>query len=668
MSPAAAAAAAAPLTLTSSSLLSIFRSAACMELGIRKCKVGLLGIDGTQRLWLQTASGSFSPAMSYKDTVMGELFADFQASGGYLPTVLVIPDLRQVPRFANHPAVSERPHFVFTASAVMMTRNGAGFSHAVGIFTLWDSRAHPQFTPEQEAKLSEAADATRAALQLQLFSSLGMEFDDIAAGLLPPELPAVWVDFADLEWRVLGINRAWETLTGVSLDLLTGFPGLLAVLQSSDGTEAATIRYKVALAAADLPPKGSLPLIMSPRGLRTGLVQYVMSLRRASGPPPLPTSIAAIDTAVDPWVIECQAFLQGSDHRSLGFSIHSLPSFADESPGGSEQSWLKTTLPPKPFHRWAPELVSISIPAIPPRLASLHLGQILGSGSFASVFAGRLGDRPVAIKIIRHAYGAESPSDDWLAHYEAICNVDIAHNNIIGTLDWARLEDIGGWSVWIVEELADKGSLSAAITRGMLREGRVPGAPPDMRAILATAREIARGMCYLHSVGEIHGDLSSNNVMLVSADNARGFVAKISDFGLSRLEGTAAVTKTLGTISHMAPELLMQGKTSPSADVFSFGIILWEMFSGKRAWKGLSQYQIIYALTCHGERIKMPPEAPQEYAKLATECMSWNVRHRPTFEEVVPRIDAMVTALGPALSSPQSPTLRAKGHTVLSEA
>lgn len=285
---------------------------------------------------------------------------------------------------------------------------------------------------------------------------------------------------------------------------------------------------------------------------------------------------------------------------------------------------------------------SIAASGVPPRMANLRFGDVIGSGSYADVYSGTFGNRPVAIKVIEIP-DTGTGQIDWGAHYEALMAVDIRHPNIVRTFDWCRIDQEGrGWAVWIVQELCDAGGLRQAALSGRLREGKGPDAPPDLRAILETALEVARAMRYLHKAGEVHADLSANNVLLSPAENARGFVAKVTDFGLSKLGSSVHTSKTYGTVTYMPPELLLEGSMGPPGDVYAFGVILWEMWAGRPAWAGMNQHQVVFAVSCLEQKLEWDGEVPPRYAELANRCMASDPADRPTFEQVAEELKDML--------------------------
>ncbi len=138
---------------------------------------------------------------------------------------------------------------------------------------------------------------------------------------------------------------------------------------------------------------------------------------------------------------------------------------------------------------------------------------------------------------------------------------------------------------WIVLEFCDRGTLQSAIDKGLLRTGNSTWrGGPSMRAVLAVAHDIAAGMVYLHAQGVVHGDLGPKNVLLVQ-DNAREafpYVAKVSDFGLAHELNNDSTLQTYsyGTVTHMPVELVCNGRMTAAADVYAFGVMLWELYTG----------------------------------------------------------------------------------------
>ncbi|GIL75841.1 hypothetical protein Vretifemale_5524, partial [Volvox reticuliferus] len=154
----------------------------------------------------------------------------------------------------------------------------------------------------------------------------------------------------------------------------------------------------------------------------------------------------------------------------------------------------------------------------------------------------------------------------------------------------------GDYLTRIVMEDADQGSLLEA-----LRHGRFGVNNGRLRVVLLTALDIARGMAFLHGHNVIHGDLKPSNVLLCSDPrDPRGFIAKVSDFGLSRvlinrdhdfLHNREAFPA--GTVRYLAPEAV-SGASYKASDVWSFAVMLWQLVTGVPApWPGLRSVQII---------------------------------------------------------------------------
>jgi len=192
---------------------------------------------------------------------------------------------------------------------------------------------------------------------------------------------------------------------------------------------------------------------------------------------------------------------------------------------------------------------------------------------------------------------------------------------------------------WIVQEYCDMGSLAQAIQLQLLK----PNGVVDMSAVLSTCLDICRGVQYLHYRSVIHGDLKCANVLLCSSTHHPGaFTAKVADFGLSRqldMDVTHISTNTVGTLTHCPPELLKGRKLLPKADVYSFGIMMWEIVNGRSPFEGWTVPQLIRRVVTENWRPGFSAHTPQDYVKLAEQCWDADAANRPSFDDVLKRLE-----------------------------
>ena len=213
---------------------------------------------------------------------------------------------------------------------------------------------------------------------------------------------------------------------------------------------------------------------------------------------------------------------------------------------------------------------------IPANIGKYELIAPLGGG-MAEVYRARdanLG-RTVAIKILTEAGMADQ---EVYARFlaEARLTGSLVHENIIGFYDYGEQD---GRS-YLVMEYFDGESLGAAI-RGW-RTG-------DLRNKLLIARQIANGLAYVHSKGIIHRDVKPDNVWIDSAGNV-----KIIDFGVAKTDefSITGAGFTLGTPYYMAPEQVRGDKPTLLVDIYSFGVLLFELVTGIRPFEGQTVNEI----------------------------------------------------------------------------
>ncbi|KAI5631479.1 protein tyrosine kinase domain-containing protein [Phthorimaea operculella] len=292
------------------------------------------------------------------------------------------------------------------------------------------------------------------------------------------------------------------------------------------------------------------------------------------------------------------------------------------------------------------------------RIPQYSLSQIkfleeLGEGAFGKVYKGALKKNGetlyVAVKALKENASAKTQAD-FRREIDLISELN--HENIVCIVGVALREE----PLCMLFEFMARGDLHEFLM------GRAPpsgkGLPP-MR-LLNIAHNIASGMQYLASHHYVHRDLAARNC-LVSDD----FVVKISDFGLSRdiysSDYYRVQSKSLLPVRWMPPESILYGKFTTESDIWSYGVVLWEIYSyGLQPYYGYSNQEVI-SMVRGGELLAAPAGCPPLMYGLMRDCWRHSPTRRPAFEEIVLRIGDWIQAGGCPETAP-SDTSSNCGH------
>ncbi|XP_067103482.1 tyrosine-protein kinase ITK/TSK isoform X1 [Osmerus mordax] len=244
--------------------------------------------------------------------------------------------------------------------------------------------------------------------------------------------------------------------------------------------------------------------------------------------------------------------------------------------------------------------------------AELVLGEELGSGEFGMVLQGTWRDRKVAVKMLRE--GAMSEED---FKEEAMVVTKLSHPKLVQLYGVCTQHS----PICLVFEFMEHGCLSDYLraTRGHLS--------PD--TLLGMCLDTSEGMAYLESSNFIHRDLAARNC-LVSKDNE----VKVSDFGMARFVLDDQYTSSQGSkfpVKWSSPEVIKYSKFSSKSDVWSFGVLMWEVYSeGRLPYESRSNAEVVESLNA-GLRLLKPRQTPSAVHQLMEWCWKEKPEDRPSF-------------------------------------
>ncbi len=260
--------------------------------------------------------------------------------------------------------------------------------------------------------------------------------------------------------------------------------------------------------------------------------------------------------------------------------------------------------------------------------SELKFIQKIGEGGFGQVFLATWNGKYVAIKKFstKEKHNTKYSLNKFIKEINVISN--LRHPNVVLYIG----ASINKVEYYMISEFITKGSLFDClhVQKNKFTENEQ----------LNIAYEIAIALRYLHSRKINHCDLKSSNILL--DDNLK---IKVSDFGLSRLKNIFSFNENKGRIgtSHwMPPEIMKAQKYEESSDVFSYGMIVWEILTGEIPYYGLTPNQIIGLVSDSRKIVEVPKNGHPALRKLIKNCLLYEPEKRPNFDHIIKYLDGTI--------------------------
>ncbi|CAI9100203.1 OLC1v1037146C1 [Oldenlandia corymbosa var. corymbosa] len=274
------------------------------------------------------------------------------------------------------------------------------------------------------------------------------------------------------------------------------------------------------------------------------------------------------------------------------------------------------------------------------RSSDLEFIKKLGSGTYGTVYHGKWKGSDVAIKRIKPSGFADGTKEEdrLVAAFwkEARILGQLRHPNIVAIYGVASDGPLNCLAA--VTEYMVNGSLKQVLHR---KDRTI-----DRRKRLIIAMDATCGMEYLHEKKIVHFDLKSHNFLMNMRDPHRP-VCKIGDLGLSKVKQRTLVTGGIrGTLPWMAPELLNgNNRVSEKVDVYSFGIVMWELLTGEEPYQNMRSEEIIAGIIRGDLRPEIPSWCDPAWRSLMERCWSTDPKSRPPFSEIAKELRKMAASM-----------------------
>ncbi|XP_011014813.1 PREDICTED: serine/threonine-protein kinase TNNI3K-like isoform X2 [Populus euphratica] len=252
----------------------------------------------------------------------------------------------------------------------------------------------------------------------------------------------------------------------------------------------------------------------------------------------------------------------------------------------------------------------------------------VASGSYGDLYKGTYCSQEVAIKILK----PERLNSDLQKEFaqEVYIMRKVRHKNVVQFIGACTKPP----SLCIVTEFMYGGSVYDYLHkhRGVFK----------LPNLLKVAIDVSKGMDYLHQNNIIHRDLKAANLLMDENE-----VVKVADFGVARVKAqTGIMTAETGTYRWMAPEVIEHKPYDHKADVFSFGIVLWELLTGKIPYEFLTPLQAAVGVVQKGLRPTIPKNTQPKLVELLEKCWQQDPTVRPDFSEIIEILQQIAKEVG----------------------